>query len=97
MIITPDQARIFSQGLGQARILVDGERSGGTWWLGQFREDPGFMTSGTFILKQPSIFSCWAACFQFSWMESGASWKLERLRKFLAERLMHRAIQAEKL
>lgn len=45
MIITPDQARVYSQGLGEAHILVDGERSGGAWWLGQFREDPGFMTS----------------------------------------------------
>ena len=35
MIIRPDQAR----------ILVDGERSGGAWWFVQFREDPGFMTS----------------------------------------------------
>jgi hypothetical protein len=24
---------------------LDGARSGGAWWLGQFREDPGFMTS----------------------------------------------------
>jgi mannose-6-phosphate isomerase-like protein (cupin superfamily) len=45
MIIKPDEARVYSQGLGEARILVDGERSGGAWWLGQFREDPGFMTS----------------------------------------------------
>jgi len=45
MIITPDQARIYSQGLGEARILVDEGRSGGAWWFGQFREDPGFMTS----------------------------------------------------
>lgn len=45
MIVTPDQAHIYSHGLGEARILVDGGRSGGTWWLGQFREDPGFMTS----------------------------------------------------
>ena len=45
MIIRPDQARVYSQGLGEARILVDGERSGGSWWLGQFREDPGFTTS----------------------------------------------------
>jgi mannose-6-phosphate isomerase-like protein (cupin superfamily) len=44
MIITPDQAGVYSQGLGEAHILVDGERSGGAWWLGQFREDPGFMT-----------------------------------------------------
>jgi len=45
MIVTPDQARVYSQGFGEAHILVDGERSGGTWWLGQFREDPGFMTA----------------------------------------------------
>lgn len=45
MIIKPDQARVYSQGLGEARILVDGERSGGAWWLGQFREAPGFRTS----------------------------------------------------
>jgi mannose-6-phosphate isomerase-like protein (cupin superfamily) len=45
MIIRPDQARVYSQGFGEARLLVDGEQSGGTWWLGQFREDPGFMTS----------------------------------------------------
>lgn len=44
-IVTPNQARVYSQGLGEARILVDGELSGGAWWLGQFREDPGFMTS----------------------------------------------------
>jgi uncharacterized cupin superfamily protein len=44
MIITPDQAGVYSQGLGEARILVDGKRSGGAWWLGHFREDPGFMT-----------------------------------------------------
>jgi quercetin dioxygenase-like cupin family protein len=44
LIVTPAQAQVFSQGLGEAHILVDGERSGGAWWLGQFREDPGFMT-----------------------------------------------------
>ena len=45
MIVKPDEAHIYSQGLGEARILVDRERSGGTWWLGQFREDPCFMAS----------------------------------------------------
>jgi mannose-6-phosphate isomerase-like protein (cupin superfamily) len=45
MIVRPDQARVYSQGLGEAHILVDGKDSGGAWWLGQFREDPGFMTS----------------------------------------------------
>ena len=44
MIIRPDQARIYSMGRGEARILVDAERSGGTWWLGEFREDPGYTT-----------------------------------------------------
>lgn len=44
MIIRPDQARVYSQGLGEAHILVDGTRSDGAWWLGLFREDPGFMT-----------------------------------------------------
>jgi mannose-6-phosphate isomerase-like protein (cupin superfamily) len=44
MIIRPGQARIYSMGRGEARILVDAERSGGTWWLGEFREDPGYTT-----------------------------------------------------
>ena len=44
MIVRPDQARIYSMGRGEARILVDAERSGGTWWLGEFREDPGYTT-----------------------------------------------------
>jgi mannose-6-phosphate isomerase-like protein (cupin superfamily) len=44
MIIRPDQARIYGMGRGEARILVDAERSGGTWWLGEFREDPGYTT-----------------------------------------------------
>lgn len=43
-IVTADQARVYDLKLGEARILVDGERSGGRWWMGQFREDPGFMT-----------------------------------------------------
>ncbi len=44
MIVPPEQARVYSQGLGEARILVDDIGSGGAWWMGQFREDPGFMT-----------------------------------------------------
>jgi mannose-6-phosphate isomerase-like protein (cupin superfamily) len=44
MIVRPDQAHIYSMGRGEARILVDAECSGGTWWLGQFREDPGYTT-----------------------------------------------------
>jgi mannose-6-phosphate isomerase-like protein (cupin superfamily) len=45
IIVKPGEAKIYSLGLGEAHILVDGERSQGNWWLGQFREDPGFMTS----------------------------------------------------
>jgi quercetin dioxygenase-like cupin family protein len=45
MVITPKEAHVYSQGLGEAHILVDTARSNGTWWLGQFREDPGFTTS----------------------------------------------------
>lgn len=44
LIVSPEEARVYSQGMGEARILVGGERSGGAWWMGQFREDPGFMT-----------------------------------------------------
>jgi hypothetical protein len=44
LVVSPEDARVYSQGLGEARIQVGGERSGGAWWLGQFREDPGFMT-----------------------------------------------------
>ncbi|SRR5579872_139557 len=45
MIVHPEDARVYNQGLGEARILVDGERSRGRWWVGDFREDPGFMTA----------------------------------------------------
>ncbi len=45
LIVRPQDAHVYSQGLGEAHILVDGERSHGSWWLGQFREDPGFMTA----------------------------------------------------
>jgi quercetin dioxygenase-like cupin family protein len=30
---------------GEARILVRTEQSGGAWWLGYFRNDPGRLTS----------------------------------------------------
>ncbi len=43
LIVTPDDALVYSQGLGEARIMVGGERSNGVWWMGKFREDPGFM------------------------------------------------------
>ncbi len=44
LIVSPEDARVYSQGMGEAHILVGGEQSGGAWWMGQFREDPGFMT-----------------------------------------------------
>ena len=56
MIVKPNEARVYSQGLGEARILVDGERSGGAWWLGEFREDPGFMTALHFHYRQDEQF-----------------------------------------
>ena len=45
MIITPEEAHVYSMlGGGEARLLLTGERTGGAWWMGRFREDPGFMT-----------------------------------------------------
>jgi quercetin dioxygenase-like cupin family protein len=45
-IVTPDEARVYQMGGGgEARLLMTGERTGGAWWMGRFREDPGFMTS----------------------------------------------------
>jgi mannose-6-phosphate isomerase-like protein (cupin superfamily) len=45
-IVTPDEACVYQMGGGgEARILVTGERTGGTWWAGRFREDPAFMTT----------------------------------------------------
>ena len=45
MIIRPDQARVYKQGLGEVRMLVDGEQTGGQWWLAEACEFPGFTTS----------------------------------------------------
>jgi mannose-6-phosphate isomerase-like protein (cupin superfamily) len=44
IIITPNDAHLYSMGQGEAHILVDGDRSAGAWWMGEFREQPGFMT-----------------------------------------------------
>jgi hypothetical protein len=45
-IVTPDEAHVYQMGGGgEARILMTGERTGGAWWMGRFREDPGFMTT----------------------------------------------------
>lgn len=45
LIVTPDQARIYNMaGGGEASLLVTGEDTNKEWWMGHFREDPGFMT-----------------------------------------------------
>ncbi len=44
LVITPDQAPVYNLRLGEARVLVGGEQTGGAWWMGVFREDPGFIT-----------------------------------------------------
>jgi len=45
MIIPPEDAHVYSMlGGGEARLMMTGERSDGAWWMGRFREDPGFMT-----------------------------------------------------
>ena len=44
-ILLPDTARVYDIGHGEARILVGAEQSGGAWWLGSFRNDPGRFTS----------------------------------------------------
>jgi quercetin dioxygenase-like cupin family protein len=45
-IVTPDEAQVYQMGGGgEARLLMTGEKTGGSWWMGQFREDPGFMTT----------------------------------------------------
>jgi quercetin dioxygenase-like cupin family protein len=44
-ILLPDSARVYDIGRGEARILVGEKESGGAWWLGHFRNDPGRLTS----------------------------------------------------
>jgi mannose-6-phosphate isomerase-like protein (cupin superfamily) len=45
MIVRPNEARVYKQGLGVIRMLVDGEKTGGAWWLAEACEFPGFTTS----------------------------------------------------
>jgi len=46
MIITPDEAQVYNMlGGGEARLLATGETTNGEWFMGRFREDPGFMTN----------------------------------------------------
>lgn len=43
-IVRTQDVAWFSQGLGEARILIDGAKSQGKWWLVHSQELPGFMT-----------------------------------------------------
>ena len=45
LIVSSNGVPAYSMmGLGEARLLMTGEETGGRWWLGHFREDPGFVT-----------------------------------------------------
>jgi quercetin dioxygenase-like cupin family protein len=45
MIVLPEDAQVYNMlGGGEARLLATGESTNGAWFMGRFREDPGFMT-----------------------------------------------------
>jgi quercetin dioxygenase-like cupin family protein len=46
-VLGPEDARVYTMfgGLGEARLMLNAERTGGAQWMGRFREDPGFMTN----------------------------------------------------
>ena len=45
MIVTPEDANVYNLlGGGEARLLATEKTTKGAWWMGYFREDPGFMT-----------------------------------------------------
>jgi quercetin dioxygenase-like cupin family protein len=45
MIVTPTEAQVYNMlGGGEAHLLATGENTNGGWFMGRFREDPGFMT-----------------------------------------------------
>ena len=44
-VVLPDSARVYDTGLGETRILVASEQSGGAWWLGSFASNAGRKTS----------------------------------------------------
>ena len=44
-ILLPDSAPVLDIGHGEARILLGAEQTGGAWWLGSFRNEPGRQTS----------------------------------------------------
>ncbi|MFZ0731378.1 MAG: cupin domain-containing protein [Candidatus Sulfotelmatobacter sp.] len=45
LIVRTHDVAGFSQGLGEARILIDGANSQDKWWLVHSEELPGFMTT----------------------------------------------------
>jgi mannose-6-phosphate isomerase-like protein (cupin superfamily) len=45
LIVQPGSGRVYDIGGGEARILVDSQLSGGGWWLGNLRSNPGRLTS----------------------------------------------------
>jgi len=45
MIVTPEEAQVYNMlGGGEVHLLATGEQTNGAWFMGRFREDPGFMT-----------------------------------------------------
>lgn len=46
-VLGPEDAKVYTMpgGLGEARLMLNSERTGGAQWMGKFREDPGFMTN----------------------------------------------------
>jgi quercetin dioxygenase-like cupin family protein len=46
-VLGPEDAKVYTMfgGLGEARLMLNAERTGGARWMGRFREDPGFTTN----------------------------------------------------
>jgi quercetin dioxygenase-like cupin family protein len=45
LVVLPHQAHVYDTGRGETRILVGGEQTAGSWWLGSFVSEPGRKTS----------------------------------------------------
>ena len=46
MFVTPEEAQVYNMfGGGEAHLLATTENTSGIFWMGRFREDPGFMTN----------------------------------------------------
>jgi quercetin dioxygenase-like cupin family protein len=45
MVVRPEEAKVYNMmGGGEAQLLATGENTNGAFFMGRFREDPGFMT-----------------------------------------------------